>query len=94
VVTAESTVAIAAARPGDHFLYKSEKIIAHNMSSEVNHLEHVMITIVRFLRDETAATSIEYAVVASGIALAIIVTVNSLGGVVKGKFTSVSSALN
>jgi len=53
-----------------------------------------MITIVRFLRDETAATSIEYAVVASGIALAIIVTVNSLGGVVKGKFTSVSSALN
>ena len=53
-----------------------------------------MTTIIRFLRNRSGATSIEYAMVASGIALAIIVTVNGLGGAVKGKYTSVATALN
>jgi pilus assembly protein Flp/PilA len=48
----------------------------------------------RFVRDEAAATSIEYAVVASLIAVAIVAAVNGLGTSVKGQYDSVKSALN
>jgi pilus assembly protein Flp/PilA len=49
--------------------------------------------ILRFLRANTGATSIEYAIMASGIALAIIATVNGLGSTIKTSYTSVDSAL-
>jgi pilus assembly protein Flp/PilA len=52
-----------------------------------------MLTIKRFLRDETAATAIEYGLIAAGIALVIIAIVNSLGGTLKTKFTSINTAL-
>jgi pilus assembly protein Flp/PilA len=45
-----------------------------------------------FLRDDKAATAIEYALIASGIALAIVATVMALGTQVNAMFTSVSSA--
>ena len=47
----------------------------------------------RFLRDERAATSIEYALIASGISIVIAATVFSLGNVVKSDYTGVSTAL-
>jgi pilus assembly protein Flp/PilA len=47
----------------------------------------------RFLRDERAATAIEYALIASGISIAIAATVATLGGNVQGLFSSVSTAL-
>jgi pilus assembly protein Flp/PilA len=47
----------------------------------------------RFLRDERGATAIEYAMIASGVAVAIAATVTSLGSGVKGPFTSVSTSL-
>jgi len=47
----------------------------------------------RFARDESAATAIEYALIASGISIVIAATVASLGTVVKGQYTSVSTAL-
>jgi pilus assembly protein Flp/PilA len=46
-----------------------------------------------FLRDESGATSIEYALIAAGIALAIISAVNSLGTKVSNKFTSINASL-
>lgn len=46
-----------------------------------------------FLCDEAGATSIEYAILAAGVALAIISTVNSLGSSVQANWTSVSVAL-
>jgi pilus assembly protein Flp/PilA len=46
------------------------------------------------LRDESGATSIEYAVIASGVAVAIAATVMTLGSSVKGLFTSVATAMN
>ena len=46
----------------------------------------------RFLRDERAATAIEYAMIAAGIAVAIIAAVNSLGVSVVGLFQSVQAA--
>lgn len=47
----------------------------------------------RFLRDESAATAIEYGLIAAGIALAIIVAVNNLGVTLNGTFTSINSSL-
>lgn len=45
----------------------------------------------RFLRDETAATAIEYALIACGIAVAIVGAVNGLGTAVKDKYTSIQA---
>ena len=45
-----------------------------------------------FLRDEEGATAIEYALIAAGIASAIIVTVYGLGPKFNSKYESVSSA--
>jgi pilus assembly protein Flp/PilA len=52
-----------------------------------------MNSLVLLLHDESGATSIEYAVVASGVALAIFGAVNNLGSSVKSMWTSVSTAL-
>jgi pilus assembly protein Flp/PilA len=49
--------------------------------------------ILRFLRDDTGATAIEYALIAGGIAVAIVVAVNGLGTQVNSMFTGVSTAL-
>jgi pilus assembly protein Flp/PilA len=46
-----------------------------------------------FLKDETAATAIEYGLIAAGIAVAIIAVVQGLGTKLNTTFTSVSSAL-
>jgi pilus assembly protein Flp/PilA len=53
----------------------------------------VVPSVIRFLRDESGATAIEYAIIASGVAVAIASTIVSLGSSVKGLFTSVSSAM-
>lgn len=45
-----------------------------------------------FLRNDKAATAIEYALIASGIALAIVATVMALGTQVNAMFTSASNA--
>jgi pilus assembly protein Flp/PilA len=47
-----------------------------------------------FYADESGATAIEYALIASGIALAIITTVNSLGVTLGDKFAVVKTSLN
>jgi len=47
----------------------------------------------RFLREERAATAIEYALIASGISIVIAGAVAVLGGDVQGLFSSVSTAL-
>jgi pilus assembly protein Flp/PilA len=46
-----------------------------------------------FLADESGATAIEYALLAAGIALVIITTVNGVGSSLKTKFTSISTSL-
>jgi pilus assembly protein Flp/PilA len=48
----------------------------------------------KFLSDESGATSIEYCLIACGIALAIIVTVQGIGPQLSTKYTPVSDALN
>jgi pilus assembly protein Flp/PilA len=46
-----------------------------------------------FLKDETAATAIEYGLIAAGISVAIIAVVQGLGTNLKATFGSVSTAL-
>ena len=52
-----------------------------------------MFVFKRFLRDESGATAIEYGLIAAGISVAIIATVNTLGGQLKNTFSNVSSQL-
>jgi pilus assembly protein Flp/PilA len=52
-----------------------------------------MRTVVAFLKDESAATAIEYALIASGVALAIVTVIKGLGTNVKNTFSTVSSAV-
>jgi len=52
-----------------------------------------MRTLSRFIRDESGATAIEYGLLAAGIAVAIIATVQGLGTALTDTFKSVSTAL-
>lgn len=47
-----------------------------------------------FLQDESGATAIEYALIAAGIALAIIATVNSIGTTIASTFDTVKTKMN
>jgi pilus assembly protein Flp/PilA len=48
----------------------------------------------KFLTNESGATSIEYAMIAVGVAVVIVATVQGLGATVKQNYVSVQSALN
>lgn len=50
--------------------------------------------VLRFVNDQTAATAIEYALIAAGISIAIVAVVFGLGTNVNAMFGSVSAALN
>jgi pilus assembly protein Flp/PilA len=50
-------------------------------------------SILQFFRDESAATAIEYGLIAAGISVAIIATVQALGTNLNATFSSVSTAL-
>jgi pilus assembly protein Flp/PilA len=49
--------------------------------------------VAKFWADESAATAIEYGLIAAGISLAIIAAVNSLGTTLNAKFTSINTSL-
>jgi pilus assembly protein Flp/PilA len=53
-----------------------------------------MRLIVKLLEDESGATAIEYGLIAAGISVAIIATVQGLGTKLTSTFTSVQNALN
>ena len=48
---------------------------------------------VRFLKDDSGATAIEYGLIAAGISVAIIAIVNGLGTNLNTKFTSINTSL-
>ena len=48
---------------------------------------------IRFLKDESAATAIEYGLIAAGIALAVIPVITGLGTHLKTTFSTISTAL-
>jgi pilus assembly protein Flp/PilA len=49
--------------------------------------------LIRFLKDETGATAIEYGLIACGIALALIAILNQLGLTLEGIFTKLTNEL-
>ncbi|MEN3287735.1 MAG: pilus assembly protein Flp/PilA [Bradyrhizobium sp.] len=51
------------------------------------------VLLVRFLKDETGATAIEYGLIACGIALALIAILKQLGLTLEGVFTSLTNML-
>jgi pilus assembly protein Flp/PilA len=52
-----------------------------------------MKTLVHFVKDESAATAIEYCQIASLISIVIIVAVNGIGTTLNATYTMVSTAL-
>ncbi len=48
----------------------------------------------RFVRDETAATAIEYGLIAAGISVAIIAAVQAVGGDLQNTFNFVGTQLS
>jgi len=52
-----------------------------------------MKTLRKFLADETAATAIEYGLIAAGIALAVISAVKGVGTQLSTKFNAISTSL-
>jgi pilus assembly protein Flp/PilA len=54
----------------------------------------ILVTpLLQFLRDEGGATAIEYAMIASGIAVAIAAAIVTLGSSVNGLYSSVATAM-
>ena len=49
--------------------------------------------VLRFLRDNSGVTAIEYALIAGGISIVILAAVQSIGTIVNGTFTGVANAL-
>ena len=49
--------------------------------------------VARFVKDESGATAIEYGLIASGIALAIITAVNGVGTKMSGTFDNIKGSL-
>jgi pilus assembly protein Flp/PilA len=54
---------------------------------------HMTTLVMRFFVDDTGATAIEYGLIAAGIAVAIIATVQALGTNLNTTFSSVSTAM-
>lgn len=52
-----------------------------------------MLALVNFLDQTSGATAIEYALIASGIALGVMVTIFTLGGQVSGALTAIAAAI-
>ncbi len=63
------------------------------MCKNCNEVEPMKM-VVDFIRDETAATSIEYALIATGIAVAIVAAVNGLGTTLGVKYDTVKAAFD
>jgi pilus assembly protein Flp/PilA len=53
-----------------------------------------MAKVIDFLKDAKAATAVEYALIAAGIAMAIVAAVAALGTQVNALFVSTSDAFN
>jgi len=53
-----------------------------------------MVILKSFIADESGATAIEYGLIAAGISVAIIVTVQSLGTKLSNTFSNIDNKLN
>ena len=63
------------------------------MSSESKGSVEMRTSIARFVKDESGATAIEYALIAAGIGVAIITVVGTVGTNLTAKFQAIADAL-
>ena len=56
-------------------------------------MKNLYLSIQRFINDEEGVTAIEYALIAAGIAIAIVATVYLVGGAVNEKFQCILDCL-
>jgi pilus assembly protein Flp/PilA len=68
---------------------ESQELRINNLGIE----EKAMRLLRHFVKNESGATAIEYALIASGIAMAIIVVVKGVGTNLNATFTTVQNAL-
>jgi Flp pilus assembly pilin Flp len=86
-----STCVLTRPRKISESIYHSENGTSLGWTDEQ---ELTMTLLKSFLADENGATAIEYCLIATGIALAIITAVNNTGGaLLSGKFNSISAAV-
>lgn len=52
-----------------------------------------MTKFVRFISDESGATAIEYALIASAMALALVASMPALGGIIKTRFAFIGTKI-
>ena len=57
-------------------------------------MKALRLVAVKFIKNESGATAIEYGLIAAGISVAIIAVVQGLGSKLNSTFTSVQNALN
>ena len=70
------------------------RVLQYIVPVSYTHLDVYKRQLRAFLKDESGATAIEYGLIASGVALAIIAVVNGLGTKLNTKFTSISTQLH
>ena len=59
-----------------------------------NIMEYDMTKFVRFVKDESGATAIEYGLIAAAMGVALITAMPFLAGAISGKFQSLASAIS
>jgi pilus assembly protein Flp/PilA len=69
------------------------RVLSASRSPEIEEVITMIQVFKDFLADETAATAIEYGLIAAGISLAIIAVVNGIGSKLNTKFTSINTSL-
>jgi pilus assembly protein Flp/PilA len=67
--------------------------MTHWSRAKGNEAKVMKALLLKFVRDESGATAIEYGLIAAGISLAIIAAVNGLGTSLSGKFDSINNSL-
>jgi pilus assembly protein Flp/PilA len=67
--------------------------VAQDVSRRITLRRSSVQAIKRFVKDESGATAIEYALIAAGIGIAIITAVNALGTAISDKFDFIKGKL-
>jgi len=95
-MTGSSTLAVYGSRK--HFPEKRTPVFRKKMRQSKNSRAlsaslAAESALMRLMRDESGATSIEYAIIAAGVSIVILGAVNALGANVTNMFSSVATAL-
>jgi len=72
---------------------KREKLLSSRATTEIAKGQIMVQLLSQFCKDQSGATAIEYGLIAAGIAVAIIATIQALGTNLNNTFSTVSTAI-